>query len=334
MAKVESAAAVSAQTSILSRFKRWYQQMTASRETLSPHQASPASQELHERFMASLASTAPAAFSLPQRLILQSLEYKLANEPLSLTEMPRLPIVVPKLLSALKDPGASYSEFSEIIRQDPSIASSVMRLANNVYYTGAGASVSSIERAVASLGVNGLRYLLAGAVMQPVIQVRSPLYAQYGKALWEHSLVCALVAEALAVDNEEDKFKSYLLGLLHEAGAIVLFGQLDAVFRENAQLTEPVPGLIQPLLHRYSMDLSWQVAQAWELPDDLVAAFAAQCGRGPMNSLAGVLRQANQLAELYALIQSKNIKAQEAAMYVAKLGLPENFFDRFGQLPM
>jgi hypothetical protein len=92
--------------------------------------------------------------------------------------------------------------------------------------------------------------------------------------------------------------------------------------------------LIEPLLHRYAADLTWQVAQAWELPDDLVAALAAQCGRGSMNSMAGVLRQANQLAELYALIQAKSLKADEAAMYIAKLGLPEQFFERFGQLPV
>jgi len=334
MAKLESATA-SSQSTILSRFKRWYQQITVSHQTLSSHQSTPASHELHERFMASLSPSAvPVTFSFPQRLILQTLEYKLAYEPLTVSEMPRLPAIVPKLLSALKDPGASYKEFSDIIRQDPAIATAVMRLANNVYYAGAESSVSSIEKAVASLGVNGLRYLLAGAVMQSVIQVRSPLYTQYGKALWEHSLVCALAAEALAVDNQEDKFKSYLLGLLHEAGAIVLIGQLEAAFRDNAQLTEPAPALIEPLLHRYAADLTWQVARSWELPEDLVAALAAQCGRGSMNTLAGVLRQANQLAELYALIQNKAVTTEEAAMYIAKLGLPDNFFDRFGQLPV
>jgi HD-like signal output (HDOD) protein len=331
MAKADS---TGSQTSILSLFKRWYQQATTLGSSLKPNQPSPASQELHERFMSTLISSpAEAVFTLPQRLILQTLEYKLASEPISTPEMPRLPAIVPRLFSAMKDPDASYKEYSDIIRQDPAIATAVMRLANNVYYSGADSSVSSIEKAVASLGVNGLRYLLAGAVMQSVIQVRSPLYAQCGKALWEHSLICALVAEALAADNDEDKFKAYLLGLLHEAGAIVLFGQLETAFRDNAGLTEPVPALIEPLLQRYAADMTWQVAQAWELPKDIVAALAAQCGRGPMNSLAGILRQANQLAELYALMQAKQVKAEEAATYLIKLGMPVQFFERFGQLP-
>lgn len=334
MAKADSSSSAGSQTSVLARFKRWYQQATSLGSALKPNQHAPASQELHERFMASLVPVATeSGFSLPQRLILQSLEYKLASEPLSISDMPRLPAIVPRLLSAMKDPDSSYKEYSEIIRQDPAIATAVMRLANNVYYSGADASVSSIEKAVASLGVNGLRYLLAGAVMQPVIQVKSPLYSQYGKALWEHSLICALVAEALASENQEDKFKAYLLGLLHEAGAIVLFGQLEAAFRDNAGLTEPAPALIEPLLQRYAADMTWQIAQAWELPQDIVAALAAQCGRGSMNSLAGILRQANQLAELYALMQVKQVKVEEASMYLLKLGMPVQFFERFGQLP-
>jgi HD-like signal output (HDOD) protein len=286
---------------------------------------------LHEQFLNALVPEAEADISAPQRVILQTLQEQLLNLSNDLPHLPRLPAIMPKLMSALRDVDASQREFSEIIRKDPAIASSVLRLANSVFYGNKAKPVTSIERAVATLGINGLRTLLTAAVMQPVIQVQSPLYAQFGKALWEHSIICAICAEDLAAHQNEDKFKAYLLGLIHDVGAIVVFAQLEYAFREHAILSEPAPAVVVQLLRQQALGLSAKIARIWQLPDDIIAALDEQISGAPPKIILGsILARANELAELHFLMERGAMSEVDVATRLQQMHLPEDFIARLG----
>lgn len=269
--------------------------------------------------------------SVPQQLVMQVVEKRLRSPKVE--QLPRLPAVIPKLLRAIRDPDASKREWGEIIRKDPALATAVLRLANSVYYNHGQGRITSIERAVATLGAEGLRSVLTAAVMQPLIQVKSPLYANFGRQLWEHSLHCGICAELLAERNEQDRFKGYLLGLLHDLGAIVIFHELVQAFREHAGVTEPSPAAFVPLLQSHAMAMSCMIATHWELPGDLLEALREQeAGSPPSTVLGQLLGEANTVAELYFLVRTDRLPRDSAEQWLRQRCLPVELLERLDAL--
>jgi HD-like signal output (HDOD) protein len=118
------------------------------------------------------------------------------------------------------------SQIAEIIRRDPSLTARLLRMVNSVYY-GLSNSVSNIEEAIFFLGLRQIREL---AMATPVIEEMSSLQSSSGKTalpwkdLWAHSLGTAILtreilgALPITIDDDTD----YLVGLLHNAGKVVM----------------------------------------------------------------------------------------------------------------
>ncbi|HWA25508.1 MAG TPA: HDOD domain-containing protein [Lacunisphaera sp.] len=117
------------------------------------------------------------------------------------------------------------SQIAEIIRRDPSLTARLLRMVNSVYY-GLSNSVSNIEEAIFFLGLRQIREL---AMATPVIEEMASF--QNGsktplpwKDLWAHSLGTAILtreilgALPITIDDDTD----YLVGLLHNAGKVVM----------------------------------------------------------------------------------------------------------------
>ncbi len=118
------------------------------------------------------------------------------------------------------------SQIAEIIRRDPSLTARLLRMVNSVYY-GLSNSVSNIEEAIFFLGLRQIREL---AMATPVIEEMASFQHANGKAplpwkdLWAHSLGTAILtreilgALPITIDDDTD----YLVGLLHNAGKVVM----------------------------------------------------------------------------------------------------------------
>jgi hypothetical protein len=117
-----------------------------------------------------------SVLSVPEKLAVQVVEDTLKSAEQRNKAIPRLPSVVPQLLKSLRDPKASADSFVDIIRQDPVIASAVLKMANSAYFNPTRTRIDSFQRAVTTLGIQGLRSILSSAVMQPIIHCKSPFF--------------------------------------------------------------------------------------------------------------------------------------------------------------
>jgi HD-like signal output (HDOD) protein len=286
---------------------------------------------LRGRFYQALISAQTTELDDGELALLQDLDKQLQAISKNLPDLPRLPAIMPRLMASLRDSDSSLQELVEIIREDPAIAASVLRLSNSSFYLISAKEITSIEQAVKVLGINGLRQILAAAVMQPIVRVDSPLYARFGKLLWDHSFICAICAEDLAEHQQEDKFKAYLLGLLHDMGAKVIFTHIEKLFRDHRITNQPSAAILYNLLCRHALRLSADVARHWELPDDLIDALDDQSSAdAPPHILGSILARANELAELHLLMQFKVMTQEEVAAVIQDMHLPADFVSRLG----
>lgn len=272
-----------------------------------------------------------SVLSVPEKLAAQVVEETLKSAEQRSKAIPRLPTVVPQLLQSLRDPKASADSFVEIIRQDPVIASAVLKMANSAYFNPNRTRIDSFQRAVVTLGIQGLRSILSSAVMQPIIQCKSPFFIHFGKKLWDHSLCCAVSCQVIALQEGHEPFKAYLTGLIHDIGKITVFTQLTQQLKLNPDDKKPPAHVFVYLMEKFAPELSCWIAKDWGFPDDIVNAIKAQVNvKDPaqLTGMANMLYRANQASIAYLLTSQGVLTESQAQMLLIKSKLPDNLFNQ------
>ncbi len=271
--------------------------------------------------------------TVPQKLVVDVVKTSLNKKEVRQKAVPRLPMVIPKLLRSLRDPDSSAKHYVEIINKDPAMSAAVLKLANSVYFNPIGRRIGDIEPAVVKLGIDGLRSVLSAAVMQPVLQRNSPYFSLSGQKIWLHSLCCAVSCELIAEHRGAEKFKVYLMGLVHDIGKITAFSELCKQFKANGEDVSPGYNAFVPLMKIISPAVSYWVAKDWDLPKEIIKALAEQVNLKEGNSVSQfghILYQANLCAEVYATIKGRNKNL--ALRVLDNLDLPGNLYDKLDTL--
>ncbi len=188
---------------------------------------------------------------------------------------PRRPMQLPKLLQAINDETASRGALSQIIAGDPALAGNLLRLANSPFYRHSPEPIESLDRAVAMLGIEGLRSMIAAALMQPVFRISGGGFAQFGDVTWEHSLFAANAAETHAsMVDSADPFAAQLLALILGLATIVVFSVARDAFL--ARQRKPDAAYISALIDKHATGVARQIAASWELSERIDTALAEQ----------------------------------------------------------
>lgn len=260
-----------------------------------------------------------------ERLGLPSLEAydAIAPETLAVLESvatepryaPRRPLLLPQLLRAMRDDDVSRTELARIIARDPALTGSLLKLANGAFYRVSEKPVESIDRAVALLGTDGIRSLVAAALVQPVFRLSEREFPSFPETVWDHTLRAAAAAEShAAIVEDTDPFAAQLLGLTMGLGTIVVFRvALDRYAgRAGRAGGEPSAAVISALLNARAAAVAGRVAASWELSGRILAALEDQMpaqelrettslGRslhfGRLIGALAVLRAANRLTD-------------------------------------
>lgn len=259
--------------------------------------------------------TAAAGYRAPaavQARILDEMTILAGNPDEGASLVPRVPEVIPRLLSSLQDEDVSANELSRQVAQDVVLTAEVIREANSAYYAPA-MPVKTIDAAVMMLGQNGLRMLLARIAFRPVIKLQGEAFAKRAAPqVWSQSARCALAASLIAPGLNAGVFEAYLAGLMQNVGLVVAF-RLCGRFCDEGKI--PDAGEFGVELLARGRQLSATIAAHWDFPDAVCKAIA--CGAGADADadapvLARVLSKADRMAKLRVLVDAGVLAEQDA----------------------
>jgi len=220
---------------------------------------------------------------------------------------PRRPQLLPQLMRAANDPDASLSGIARIIAQDPTLSANLLRIANSPFYRMSTRPVESVERAVTLLGLDGLRPVIAAALVQPVMRTGDGAFGRLPVLIWEHTLLsAAAAAEHARRVEQDDAFAAQLLGLLHGLGAIIVVQVLRDLYARQPNVA-PDPRVVQMLLDAWAAPTAQRIAESWGLSgrigDGLDAQQLDAMPTEPLGRALRVGRIAGALAMLCRLAQ-------------------------------
>jgi HD-like signal output (HDOD) protein len=197
-----------------------------------------------------------------------------ANEP---KYAPRRPMLLPQLMKAVNDTDTSRRELSIMISKDPSLVGSLLKLANSPFYrTTSSQPIESVDRAVAVIGTEGIRSLIAAALVQPVFRVSGGEFSQFPEVIWDHTFLAANAAETYAaVVVNSDPFAAQLLALVNGLGAIIVFRVALDQYAAHPGF-RPDAATIVSLLDLHTSRVARTIAASWELSGRILAALEDQ----------------------------------------------------------
>jgi HD-like signal output (HDOD) protein len=160
-------------------------------------------------------------------------------------------------------------DLEAVALHDPVLTGSLLGVANSALY-GRSDRVSTVGRAITSVGVVAARKIMLAAAMRP-------LFASAGlKRIWCHSLssapLCAALASHTGLLGAEE---GLVLGLVHDIGAVAvqfLRRETLATYRNLQDGGCPVAYIEHLLLGRDHGEIGAELIAGWNFPDEFIEA--------------------------------------------------------------
>lgn len=276
--------------------------------------------DLQRRFLLHALAVADDTPLRVQRAVVDDVDATLTRADLSSRYTPRRPNLLPQLIQSVNDSAASSRSIARIIGSDAVLAATLLRIANSPLYRLQRQDVQSIERAVTLIGNDGIRQIISAALVQPVMQAASGEDAEFGRQLWEYTLVLSLAAADHARSMEqEDGFAAQLAGLLLGlSGAMVMQATTDVLARSPLRTREP--GTLLEALERCTVPTAVRIAEHWKLAPPIMQALREVAAPAP-TGLARSL-QVGRLAASAAMLHAGGQMSEAQALAALSTELP------------
>lgn len=195
---------------------------------------------------------------------------ELINEHLQsdLQDLPVFNSVAVKLQQMLARREFKIEDVIDMISEDQSLASQVLKVANSPYYAGLS-SIATIKNAIVRLGAQEVANMVMMASQYELYQSKNEYLNNSMQQLWAHSLACATGAKWLAKKTGYIHLaaESFMGGLLHDIGKLALLKVLDDIDRNKESKTAFSETLISEILDRMHEDVGYRLMKSWSLPE-------------------------------------------------------------------
>ena len=247
------------------------------------------------------------------------------GDPAARTQyFPRRPHLLPELMRAINDENASVRQLVAIVARDPALVGNLLRVANGSFYRLAPQPIETIERAVVVLGSDGLRSVMAAALMQPIFQSSGAGGAvRFPEVVWEHAVRAAHAAiPHAALVERANAFAAELLCLVSGLAEIVLFRAVLEVCPPSPGQRQVDPLAIASILDSQAARFAWHIGAEWRLSQEMLVALEEQMASSePATPLGRSLRFGRRAGALAVLHASSIINAESVRTSLPPSGL-------------
>lgn len=130
-----------------------------------------------------------------------------------------LPGTVERVVSMLDNPEVKLDEVAEVLRLDPGLTSTLLRVSNSAFY-GLRSKIGSVKKALQILGTDKLRQLV---IVAGIMQKFSSVPHDFAVKFWENAMRTAECSKAIGkYCRIAELDELFVCGLLHNVGEMVI----------------------------------------------------------------------------------------------------------------
>jgi HD-like signal output (HDOD) protein len=184
--------------------------------------------------------------------------------------------VADRIIASFEVGPMSAGDLARVIATEPSLAATVLRVANSAYYEQPAGS-TSVEHAIASLGAREVESLALTASITALLP-NGTVVPRHD--FWRFSICVATLAGAVAEASGERPAQAFAAGLLHEVGLLALDLYSPQELRVAVALqrydARPLQDRERQVFGFTDADLGAALARRWSLPEQFVEAIESQ----------------------------------------------------------
>lgn len=219
-----------------------------------------------------LDSIDPLPPELSSESLTEALHLQLVNASAVLRageNLPVFPTVAQRAMRLLAMEDVSFEHVEQLLRADQVLAAEMLKVANSAL-SSPRQPISTLNRAIAHIGIDAAIRVICASCMRPVFASRNLF------DLWNHSLEAAGIAEGIALKSGRvDPGEAFLAGLIHDIGRLA-FSLLSCAYQDQAQrLSEyGCPPLLveQALTGTTHAQVGAELVSAWGIPSEIADA--------------------------------------------------------------
>lgn len=168
-------------------------------------------------------------------------------------KIPKLPISTMSLLNKLMDDGTSTNEVVDLVKNDPSLTSVLLKTLNSAEYT-FEEKISDVNHAVALMGFVGVHQIVMSQSLRKSLPTTPVFQKSYLRAL-EISHIAFAISHASGIGKPAEMAT---IGLVNELGSIVI----ELLRQQNPKLENLIDFFDTSVIGA-------QLLKAWNLPDSI-----------------------------------------------------------------
>lgn len=244
------------------------------------------------------------------------------REPL----LPAPPAIIAKVVQLAAQADCDAHELARVLRTDPSLSASILRMANSALY-GFAHKVSTVERALALLGIRTVRNL----VLCFGVRGMTPVGVAYPIDLfWEFSVRRAAsareIGRRLSFSDPEQLFTT---ALCQDLGVLALAVASDTVAERLAAVARAPAAMrlgAEQALGEGHDTVTARLFSVWQFPEELTCPVryhhAPALAPEPFRHAAAICQAAEALADLLT-VEDRAVAMGLATSALVGVGLPE-----------
>lgn len=213
--------------------------------------------------------------------------------------LPAFVVRAPRLLRKIQSDHLSLKDLADHLRLDPGIGARLLHMANSPFF-GVPGQISSVEESLLVLGVTRARELIHAHILQSLIATQPWNNIDLSR-FWKRSLRVAVISQALASKVGFTDFDTFIAGLFHNLGCLVLLQHQSIGYARMLSQLPPNTELLQ-FESEYFLsthaEIGANVLAQWNFPTDICDAIALQYASA--DALHSTLQQLLQFSVQFA----------------------------------
>ncbi len=227
-------------------------------------------------------------------------------------EFPPLPDTAQRIIKLRVDPYADMRSLTTIVELDPSLAAQVVSWAASPYYAAPGKIKSVHDAIVRVLGFDLVLNLALGLALGKSVSIPKDMPKGF-TPYWQQAVYAATAVESLVgcihAEHRPTIGLSYLTGLLHNFGFMMLAEVFPPHFASYCRLQEANPRLSYAPIQRHLLGITHDQLAAWlmrlwTLPDEVCVGLRYQGDAdyaGPHHAYANLIFVAMRLLRRHGI---------------------------------
>lgn len=251
-------------------------------------------------------------------------------------EFPTLPTIYSTLSDVMANPRSTATDVANVISQDQSSASKILKTANSSIY-GFRGRIESISQAVVYIGFEEVKNLCIALSIMDILEIEKYSKLISPVDLWKHSIAVGVISRHIGKSIGAKNLEEYFVaGIIHDIGKLLFLRTLPDDFNkvirfsnENNVNLRDVEKQVFGISHTLAGKL---LAEKWKLPKSFIDVISNQytgVKDGKPDKLVSTVHLANVVATMLELGKTgDDIVPPINPQVYQVINLHQNFFTR------